>query len=554
METLRTMLFAALGLVLFMIWQAWEKDYGQSDFAVDDQPATVSAQTVDQDIPNAPVDSIISSDAPQTTVVTPGISTSRGKRIRVVTDVYEIELNSLGGDIKKAKLRKYAKAAKTPDIPFTLMNDGSKQLFITQSGLLAKNSPDHTTLFTIDSLNYALANGQDKLEVVLHWRNDEGLVVDKVYTFTRGSYEIGLDYRIKNNTTSSWQGSLYRQFKRTEFTGVEKSRFLYTYTGAVISNAEDPYEKIKFGDIEDSNLKQQMTGGWVAMIQHYFIGALLTDEKDSNHAYTKVSEGNKYVIGMVTPKHTIVAGSSKTIKTRFFIGPKLPDALSAAAPNLQLTIDYGWLTILAEPLAWLLNWIQGIIGNWGWSIIVLTILIKLGFYKLSEASYRSMANLRRVHPRLTAMKERYGDDKAAMQKQMMKIYKEEKINPLGGCLPILVQIPVFISLYWVLLESVELRQASFIFWLTDLSSADPYYVLPLIMGATMVLQQRLNPTPLDPVQAKVMMMLPIVFTVFFAFFPAGLVLYWVANNILSISQQWVITKRIAGTPKPPQKT
>jgi YidC/Oxa1 family membrane protein insertase len=249
---------------------------------------------------------------------------------------------------------------------------------------------------------------------------------------------------------------------------------------------------------------------------------------------------------MLTPQASIAPGTTGSIKARAYVGPKLQEQLKEVAPNLQLTVDYGWLTILAEPIFWVMKWIQSVVGNWGWTIILLTILIKLVFYKLSETSYKSMANLRRVHPRLQSLKERFGDDKQGMQQAMMKIYQEEKINPLGGCLPILVQIPVFIALYWVLLESVEMRQAPFILWLDDLSSKDPYYVLPLLMGASMLIQQKLNPSPLDPVQAKIMMMLPVVFTVFFAFFPAGLVLYWVANNVLSIAQQWVITKRIAG--------
>ena len=339
---------------------------------------------------------------------------------------------------------------------------------------------------------------------------------------------------------------MYRQFKRTESTGIEQSRFLYTYTGGVLSTEENPYEKIEFGDMEDQDLKQEIKQGWVAMIQHYFVGAWIGEKDKTNHVYTKVSDGNKYVIGMLTPQASVAPGSTGSIKARAYVGPKLQEQLKDVAPNLVLTVDYGWLTILAEPIFWFMKWIQSVVGNWGWTIILLTISIKLMFYKLSETSYKSMANLRRVHPRLQSLKERFGDDKQGMQQAMMKIYKEEKINPLGGCLPILVQIPVFIALYWVLLESVEMRQAPFILWLDDLSSKDPYYVLPLLMGASMLIQQKLNPAPLDPVQAKIMMMLPIVFTVFFAFFPAGLVLYWVANNVLSITQQWVITKRIAG--------
>ncbi|WP_126457166.1 membrane protein insertase YidC [Sulfuriflexus mobilis] len=544
MDTFRTMLFAALVLVVFMMWQAWEKDYGQT-------ATPVATQATGQDVTAAaPADVPQAPGTVASLRATPDSVASRGKRIKVHTDVYDIELDSQGGDIKKAYLLKYPTTAKEPDQPFALMSDGLSDrmphLFISQTGLLGGGAPNHSAPYSSDADRYSLKDGEDKLEVVLHWRNAEGLVVDKVYTFHRGRYDFELEYRVANHTPKAWQGSMYRQFKRTEDTGVEKSRFLYTYTGGVVSTKDNPYEKINFDDMQDQDLKLEIKQGWVAMIQHYFVGAWIGDEGQTHHAYTKVSEGNKYVIGMVTPQASIAPGSSGSIKARAYVGPKLQEQLKELAPNLELTVDYGWLTILAEPIFWLMKWIQSVVGNWGWTIILLTIAIKLMFYKLSETSYKSMANLRRVHPRLQSLKERFGDDKQGMQQAMMKIYKEEKINPLGGCLPILVQIPVFIALYWVLLESVEMRQAPFILWLDDLSSKDPYYVLPLLMGASMLIQQKLNPAPIDPVQAKIMMMLPIVFTVFFAFFPSGLVLYWVANNVLSITQQWVITKRIAG--------
>jgi YidC/Oxa1 family membrane protein insertase len=534
------MLFAALVLVLFMMWQAWEKDYGQPATPVATQAnGTGVTDAAPSDVPQAPRSTVAGMTS------APDIAVSSAKRIKVHTDVYDIELDSKGGDIKKAYLLNYPTTAKKPDQPFALMNDGLPHLFISQTGLLGGNVPNHAALYSSTADSYSLKDGEDKLEVVLHWRNAEGLNVDKVYTFYRGRYDFDLEYRVANHTAKAWQGSMYRQFKRTEDTGVEKSRFLYTYTGGVVSTEDNPYEKIQFDDMQDKDLKQELGQGWVAMIQHYFVGAWIGNKGETNHAYTKVSEGNKYVIGIVTPQASIAPGSTGSIKARAYVGPKLQDQLSEVAPNLELTVDYGWLTILAEPIFWFMKWIQSVVGNWGWTIILLTISIKLLFYKLSETSYKSMANLRRVHPRLQSLKERFGDDKQAMQQAMMKIYQEEKINPLGGCLPILVQIPVFIALYWVLLESVEMRQAPFILWLDDLSSKDPYYVLPLLMGASMLIQQKLNPSPLDPVQAKIMMMLPVVFTVFFAFFPSGLVLYWVANNILSITQQWVITKRIA---------
>jgi len=542
METIRTMLFAALALVLFMMYQAWQEDFAPVETAsVAATSTTNPAAQPPSDAPAVPVDSV----APASSV--PQIASTvipQGQSIQVKTDVYDIVIDTRGGDIVKTRLRNYPDSTDEDSEAFLLMDNGKSHLFIAQSGLLAKGSPDHTSVYSAEAAQYSMQEGEDSLKVTLFWQGQNGLRVNKVYTFYRGRYDFDLDYQVANNTRQPWQGSVYRQYKRGEYTGVETSSFIYTYSGGVVSNAENPYEKVDYDDMKDANLKLEMTGGWVAMIQHYFLAAWIPDAKETNHVYTKFTNDKNYVIGMVTPAHIIAAGESKTLNTRLFVGPKLQSQLATAAPNLGLTVDYGWLTILADPLFWLMEWFYALFGNWGWAIIAVTAVIKLVFFKLSETSYRSMAKLRVVTPRLNTLKERYGDDKAGFQKAMMKMYQEEKINPLGGCLPILIQIPVFIALYWVLLESVEMRQAPFILWLTDLSKADPYFILPLLMGATMLIQQRLNPAPLDPIQKKVMGMLPIVFTVFFAFFPSGLVLYWVVNNALSIAQQWVITKRI----------
>ena len=294
----------------------------------------------------------------------------------------------------------------------------------------------------------------------------------------------------------------------------------------------------------EQDIERDVSDGWVAMLQHYFLGALIPERGSVEHFYTKTLSNARYVIGMIAPQRTIAAGESGVFGTRLYVGPKLQEEMKQVAPGLELTVDYGLLTVLAQPLFWLLKTIHKFIGNWGWSIVLVTLLIKLAFYKLSETSYKSMANMRKLAPRLQSLKERFGDDRQKLNQAMMEMYKKEKINPLGGCLPIAVQIPVFIALYWMLLESVELRQAPFMLWIQDMSSPDPFYILPLLMGVTMLIQQKLNPAPLDPIQAKVMMALPVVFTVFFAFFPSGLVLYWVVNNTLSIAQQWVITRRI----------
>jgi YidC/Oxa1 family membrane protein insertase len=370
--------------------------------------------------------------------------------------------------------------------------------------------------------------------------------VIKTYVFRRGSFLVELNQRVENGGASDWQGGQYRQFQRIP-PKVVSSFFgsgVITYTGAVISTPEQRYEKISFSDIAKQELNQPVKDGWVAMIQHYFLGAWVPNPGETEDFYTKAVDGSRYVVGMRGAVQTVPVGATGDFRTRLYVGPKLPKVLENVAPNLQLTVDYGKLTIIAEPLFWLLNAIHAILGNWGWAIIFLTILIKLAFYKLSETSYRSMANMRRLAPELTRLKELYGDDKQKMNEAMMGLYKKEKVNPLGGCLPILVQIPVFIALYWVLVESVQLRQAPFMLWIKDMAIPDPYYVLPLIMGVTMFVQQKLSPAPPDPVQAKVMMALPIVFTFMFLWFPAGLVLYWVVNNMLSIAQQWMITKRV----------
>jgi YidC/Oxa1 family membrane protein insertase len=384
---------------------------------------------------------------------------------------------------------------------------------------------------------------EDELTVDLYWSHD-GIHVTKRFIFRRGSYQVEVQHLVQNRSGSSWSGREYRQLLRSPIGEDGTSRFLYTYTGGAIYSPEEKYEKISFDDMEEKKLSLDVSSGWVAMLQHYFIGAWVPTPAEKNHFYSNVLSGERYQIGAYSPLVNVASGSNHQFSSSLVVGPKLQDRLREIAPGLDLTVDYGWLTILAQPIFWLLNKLHSLIGNWGWAIIALTILIKLAFYRLSASSYRSMAHMRKMTPRMQALKERYGDDKQQLNQAMMDLYKKEKINPLGGCLPIVVQIPVFIALYWVLMEAVELRQAPFIFWINDLSIKDPFYVLPLIMGVSMFIQQKLNPAPPDPMQAKIMMSLPFVFTVFFAFFPAGLVLYWVTNNILSIAQQWYITRQI----------
>jgi YidC/Oxa1 family membrane protein insertase len=410
--------------------------------------------------------------------------------------------------------------------------------------------PDHYAHYRTEQLRYVLQEGQDELRVPFVWEDESGIKVTKTYIFHRGSYAIDIEHKVENASGQEWQGSYYRQFQRIQSDEGGGMGMVYTYTGGVIYTPEELFEKISFDDIEEARLnRQNVEGGWVGMMQHYFVSAMIPAADSSNTFYSRYHNTN-YILGMLAPLEKLEAGGEKTYQDKIYAGPKLQNELEALSPGLDLTVDYGVLTIIAKPLYWVLQFFHGLTGNWGWAIIFLTMSIKLLFYKLSETSYKSMANMRKLQPRMQTLKERFGDDRQGMQQAMMKMYKEEKINPLGGCLPILVQIPVFIALYWVLLESVEMRQAPFILWLQDLSAQDPYYVLPLLMGISMFVQQKLNPAPIDPMQAKIMSALPVVFTVFFIFFPSGLVLYWVVNNILSIAQQWVITRRVeSGTDK-----
>jgi YidC/Oxa1 family membrane protein insertase len=564
MDNFRFILILALAFILLMLYQAWQIDYGFkpedggqapiTELPDTSSPTTVSSSNLElptpkedlqvspAELPMAQNKRLLSSDS----------------RIYVETDVFKLEMDTTGGDVRRVDLLQYPVEADKPDKPFRLMDEDLPNLFVAQSGLLpAQNAPTHLAIYQSKQSHYRLSEGAESLEVKLHWQSEEGVKVTKIYTFHRGSYVIDVRYVVDNQSVGPWVGQLYGQFQRTQV-DLGESRFLYTYMGGAISSPEQLYEKISFDEIQDDSFNQEnrpaWNNGWIAMLQHYFVSAWVPEPELVHKYYTKMLKvGHRHVLGFYGPKQVVAPGTQGIFNIALFVGPKLQDKLLALAPGLDLTVDYGWLWFIAQPLFWVLEWVYDWVGNWGWAIIILTILIKLAFFHLSATSYKSMANMRRLQPRLMTLKERYGDDKTKLNQAMMELYKKEKINPLGGCLPILVQIPVFIALYWVLLESVELRQADFIWWITDLSSPDPFFVLPLIMGATMLVQHFLNPAPIDPIQQKMMMALPIVFTVFFAFFPAGLVLYWVVNNVLSIAQQWVITKKIAGPALTPSK-
>jgi len=543
-ESLRFILLLSLGLVLVLLWNAWQQDYGSTQ--------TNEAQTIPEKKPSADIPLAIPAAtnspaaSPQTVV-----STAKEGAIEVTTDIYKVHISLRGGSIVNLDLLKFPVSLKEADTPARILSNNPQTLYVAQGGLLSNSpAPTHDSPYTSPNHAFVLNPDSESLEVPLYWESGDGITVKKTYKFLKSRYLITVQYEVLNNSNSPWSGAAYGQLQRTE--EKNKSRAVYTYTGAVISSPESRYEKISFDDMRKENLSRTIVKGWAAMMQHYFVAAIIPDTAtEGQHYYSlfidKERSGNdadRFVIGSATPQILVAPGDSKSIQHKFYIGPKIQSDLEKIAPGLELTVDYGMLWFIAKPLFWCLQKFHALTGNWGLAIILVTLMLKILFYNLSAAGYRSMARMRKVQPRLIAIRDRYKDDRARLNKAMMDIYKDEKINPLGGCFPILVQIPVFIALYWVLLESIELRQADFGLWIHDLSNQDPYFVLPVIMGLTMLVQQKLNPAPLDPVQEKVMMMLPFVFTVFFAFFPSGLVLYWVVNNILSIAQQWLITRNI----------
>lgn len=551
MDNQRLFLFVALSIVIMLLYSAWQEQYGPQPQAVPVEaqtPATPGTPTSPVDQPGATPTQPAAAATAQTPPVV-GQTMASQQQIRVQTDILDVVIDSVGGDIRRAALLKYPEHADTPDKPVQLFDDRLPRLLIAQSGLLSNSgkSFDHHVAFSVADTQYTLDEGNDSLDVMLTFQDESGIQIKKTYTFHRDSYVIDMSVQVINGSQRDWSGRLYRQLQRTQIS--ESQAFIYTYTGGVVSSPKNVYEKVEFDDMNGWKPEESFSqGGWAAMIQHYFLGAWIPNQEEYNNFYSNVVDGSRYIIGLQNADTKIAAGQVGQFSSQIYIGPKEPARLREAAPNLELTVDYGVLTILSEPLYWLLDKIHSFVGNWGFAIIMVTLIIKLVFFKLSEAAYRSMANLRKFQPKIQALKERYGNDKQKMSQAMMDIYKKEKINPLGGCLPMLVQIPVFIALYWVLLESVELRQADFILWIDDLSSKDPFYVLPVIMGVSMWVQQKLNPAPMDPIQQKVLMALPWIFTLFFAFFPSGLVLYWVVNNILSIAQQWYITRKIEAQP------
>lgn len=521
-----------------MLWEAWQRDHTPQTAHQSATPAAVSSE------PGVPQPQV----AHPAAVQEGGFSLKQGERIHVRTDLLEVEIDTTGGDIRRLELLKH-RDGKDVSKNFVLFDDRAlPAVYVAQSGLIGGGLPSHKAAFTSKATNLSMQEGQDKLDVRMSWNDGKGLQVDKIYTFHRGSYVADLTYEIHNSGSTAIDPSVYYQFVHDSESN-QGTMMMPTFTGAAYFTDAEKFKKVNFSDMEKTNLSKNSTDGWIGLVQHYFVGAWIPKKGIAREYYTKHLSDKTYSMGAVSALGSIVPGGNLTTSAQIFAGPQEHDHLSAAAPGLEYAVDYGWLTIIATPLFWVLSNIQKLVQNWGVAIILLTVLLKLAFFHLSAASYRSMAHMRELAPRLQQLKEKFGDDRQKLHQAMMELYKTEKINPMGGCLPILVQIPVFIALYWVLLGSVELRHAPFALWIHDLSAADPYYVLPVLMGITMIIQTRLNPTPPDPIQAKVMMIMPVMFSVFFFFFPAGLVLYWLVNNVLSIAQQWYINRTIGQASK-----
>ena len=550
MDIKRSILIVALAIVSYVLVLNWNQDYGQAAL-----PAEHSAQAIasSSSLPDSAQsnDDLPSVGTPEAAAIP--AQPASNQLIRVTTDVLDLSIDPQGGDIVKLTLPQYPRRQDRPDVPFQLFDNGGERLYQAQSGLLGENAPDQNTgraLWDSQAREYRLEEGQDQLTVDLTYTTG-GVNFVKRFTLKRGEYDLNVNYLVDNQSQAPWTGTFFAQLKRDNSGDPSSSKATgtATYLGAALWTKEEPYKKVSMGDMDDQRLRETVEGGWVAWLQHYFVTAWVAEPGSTNQVQTRKDSQGNYIIGYTGSPLQVAAGEQGQTGAILYAGPKVQDKLETLSPGLNLTVDYGFLWFIAQPIFWLLQQIHALLGNWGWSIVALTIVIKLAFFPLSAASYRSMARMRAVAPKLAALKEQFGDDRQKMSAAMMELYRKEKINPLGGCLPILVQMPVFLSLYWVLLESVEMRQAPWILWITDLSIKDPFFILPIIMGVTMFIQQQLNPTPPDPMQAKVMKLLPIIFTFFFLWFPAGLVLYWVVNNVLSIAQQWYITRKIESASK-----
>jgi YidC/Oxa1 family membrane protein insertase len=560
MDLRRALLIGAIGILSFMLLTKWVAFKDTKTAATvpetshittnrDDIPAPIPMETepgltaTSEDIPVAPEQA---SSVPKTD----GAPAPDDKHIiQVYTDVLQLAVDLRGGDIIELALPKYLAELDKPNKPFVLLEDNASLVYVAQSGLIGTDGIDSKgrAAYTASASRYRLEDGKDTLTVDLVWQGSGDVKVTKRLSFRRGEYLVDVRYLVENNSAARWQANLFGQIKRQSGpppSTVTNAMGMHPFLGVAVTLPDDRFTKFTFEDLAEEPFKAQHTGGWIALIQHYFLSAWIPDATQINNFSARVTSSGFNIAGFTSPTLVLDPGKSGEIGAKFYAGPKDQYRLREISPYLDLSVDYGWLWWIAQPLFWLLTKIHSFVGNWGVAIILLTVLIKSAFFKLSAASYKSMANMRRVQPKMVAIREQFAEDRQKQSQAMMELYKKEKINPMGGCLPILVQMPVFIGLYWMLMESVELRQSPFILWIKDLSVMDPYFVLPLLMGASMYFMQKLNPPPPDPMQAKIMQWMPVMFTFFFLWFPAGLVLYWVVNNLLSMAQQWVITRQI----------
>jgi YidC/Oxa1 family membrane protein insertase len=554
MDSQRLILFFVFSFSVFLLVDAWQRDQRpaaqQQVAATKSDKSPASADQLPAPTPSAKL------PPPSATAPAPvsQAGVNSGEVVRVETDVMSAEIGSVGGDLRRLAFKQHGDTIDR-DKPFVLLEVSPGRTYVAQAGLLGEGMPNHHTQYQPEAQRFSLQDGQNEVTVRLTAKTSSGAQVTKFYRFHRGSYLIDVGFEIVNADGKPIEPHAYFQLVRDGGAPAGVSKMLPTFTGMAVYTEKEKFKKLTFEDVAKGKSPDPKSAndGWIAMLQHYFFSAWLPKNGVTREYYAKKLADDLYSTGVIVPVGAIAPGASGSVTVGLYAGPEQQKKLAEIAPGLDLTIDYGWLTVIAVPLFWVLSWLHQLVGNWGVAIILLTILIKALFYPLSAAGYRSMAKMRVLAPKMQRLKEQYGDDRQRLQQAMMEMYKTEKINPLGGCMPIVIQIPVFIALYWVLLASVELRHAPFMLWIVDLSAKDPYYVLPVLMGATMIIQSRLNPDPPDPVQAKIMKIMPLVFSIFFFFFPAGLVLYWLVNNVLSIAQQWHITRMLEREAKAPRK-
>ncbi len=551
MDIKRTILWAIFFVSAVMLFDNWQRDHGRPSMFFPNPTHQTSAGSppAASSTPASEAATPSSTAAAPTAGAAPSQPQAAAQLVHFSTDVYDGEIDTRGGTLEKLVLTKNADPKGAP-LNVTLFDRTANHTYLARTGLIGGDFPNHNDVYTPVAGPRALDDGQKTLQLSFESPVKGGVKVVKTYTFTRGSYVIGVDTKIQNVGSAPVKPSLYMELVR-DSQPVETPRFSHTFIGPAVYTNEHHFQKVTFSDIDKNkvDVAGAANNGWIAMVQHYFATAWIPQQGAQRDIYVEKIDPTLYRVGVRQPLATIAPGQSADVSARLFAGPEEERALEGIAPGLELVKDYGYVTIIAKPLFWLLEKIHGFVGNWGWAIVLLTVLIKAVFFPLSAASYKSMARMKEITPRMQALRERFKSEPQKMNAALMELYKTEKVNPFGGCLPIVIQIPVFISLYWVLLSSVEMRGAPWILWIHDLSQQDPFFILPVLMAVSMFLQTRLNPTPPDPVQAKMMMFMPIAFSVMFFFFPAGLVLYYVVNNVLSIAQQYYITRMMGAGKK-----